>query len=43
MENILLIIDPFLKQPSSDGINVISNLHAKAMEEMGAIDSYWFH
>lgn len=40
MKNILLIIDPFLKQPSSDGFNVISNLHAQAMQEIGSVDSY---
>lgn len=40
MKNILLVIDPFLKQPSSDGINVISNLHADVNCENQFVDSY---
>ncbi|MBK8394410.1 MAG: gamma-glutamyl-gamma-aminobutyrate hydrolase family protein [Leptospiraceae bacterium] len=40
MQNILLIIDPFLKQPSSDGINVISKLHFEVLQESKNLNSY---
>lgn len=40
IQNIFLIIDPFLKQPSNDAINVISNLYAEIQKENNSVDSY---
>ncbi len=40
MQNILLIIDPFLREPSNEAINVISELHAELQRKNNSMNSY---
>ncbi|HNM05832.1 MAG TPA: gamma-glutamyl-gamma-aminobutyrate hydrolase family protein [Leptospiraceae bacterium] len=40
MSKMILIIDPFLKQPAAEAFNIISYLHHQVQKEMNSFESY---